>query len=61
MLKEDIRLKHVGTKTIETTRLTLKRMQLADAEMMFSNWTSDDKVTRFLRWDALRRSFTTLL
>ncbi len=45
-------MKHVGTKTIETTRLTLRRLELTDAEMMFSNWTSDDKVTRFLRWDA---------
>ncbi len=45
-------MKHIGTKTIETTRLTLRRLELTDAEMMFSNWTSDDKVTRFLRWDA---------
>ena len=45
-------MKHVGTKTIETTRLTLRRLKLTDAEMMFSNWTGDDKVTRFLRWDA---------
>lgn len=45
-------MKHVGTKTIETTRLTLRRLELSDAEMMFCNWTSDDKVTRFLRWDA---------
>jgi len=45
-------MKHVGTKTIETMRLTLRRLELADAEMMFSNWTSDDKVTCFLRWDA---------
>lgn len=46
-------MKHVETKTIETTRLTLRRLKLADAEMMFRNWTGDDKVTRFLRWDAL--------
>lgn len=45
-------LKHVGTKTIETTRLTLRRLELTDAKMMFSNWTGEDKVTRFLRWDA---------
>lgn len=30
----------------------MRRLELADAEMMFCNWTSDDKVTRFLRWDA---------
>ena len=45
-------MKHVGTRTIETARLTLRRLELADAEKMFRNWTSDDKVTRFLRWDA---------
>ena len=42
-------MKHVGTKTIETARLILRRLELTDAEMMFRNWTSDDKVTRFLR------------
>ena len=46
-------MKHIGTKTIKTTRLTLQRLKLTDAEMMFRNWTSDDKVTRFLRWNAL--------
>ena len=45
-------MKHTGTKTIETARLTLRRLELADAEMMFCNWASDDKVTQFLRWDA---------
>lgn len=45
-------MKHAGTKTIETMRLTLRRLELTDAEMMFRNWTSDDNVTRFLRWDA---------
>lgn len=50
--KGEIHLKHVGTKTIETARLVLRRLELTDAEMMFRNWTGDDKVTRFLRWDA---------
>ncbi len=45
-------MKHAGTKTIETARLTLRRLELTDAEMMFRNWTSDDHVTRFLRWNA---------
>ena len=43
---------HVGTKTIKTARLILRRLELSDAEMMFRNWTSDEEVTRFLRWDA---------
>ncbi len=45
-------MKHIGTKTIETARLTLRRLKLTDSEMMFQNWTSDEKVTQFLRWDA---------
>lgn len=45
-------MKHIGTKTIITTRLTLRRLEITDAEMMFGNWTGDDKVTHFLRWDA---------
>lgn len=45
-------MKHVGTKTIETARLTLRRLKLTDAEMMYRNWTSDEKVTHFLRWNA---------
>ena len=45
-------MKHVGTNTIETPRLVLRRLLLSDSEMMFRNWTSDENVTRFLRWDA---------
>lgn len=45
-------MNHVGTKTVETPRLTLRRLELIDAEMMFHNWASDEEVTRFLRWDA---------
>ena len=45
-------MKHTGTQDIKTKRLTLRKLELADTEMMFNNWTSDDEVTRFLRWDA---------
>ncbi|SEW46730.1 GNAT family N-acetyltransferase, partial [[Clostridium] fimetarium] len=45
-------MKHTGTQAIKTKRLTLRKLELADTEMMFNNWTSDDEVTRFLRWDA---------
>ena len=45
-------MKHAGTKTIETTRLILRKLELGDADMMFRNWASDDKVTLFLRWNA---------
>ena len=43
-------MEHKGTKTIETERLLLRQFHENDAEAMFRNWESDDKVTDFLRW-----------
>ncbi len=43
-------MKHQGTVTIETTRLTLRKFNTTDIEPAFRNWTSDNKVTEFLRW-----------
>lgn len=43
-------LTHVGTKTIETPRLILRRAREADAQPMFQNWASDPEVTKFLTW-----------
>ena len=40
----------IGTKTIETERLILRRYRVEDAEDMFQNWTSDPEVTKFLSW-----------
>jgi len=45
-------VKHAGTLTIKTERLTLRRIEIADAEMMFRNWANDDEVTRYMRWQA---------
>ena len=43
-------MQHLGTITLETPRLLLRRFTLDDAEDMFRNWASDDEVTVFLRW-----------
>ena len=43
-------LTHKGTKTIETSRLILRRAVREDAEPMFRNWASDSEVTKFLTW-----------
>lgn len=43
-------MEHKGTKTIETQRLLLRAFCLDDISAAFKNWTSDDKVTEFLRW-----------
>ncbi len=42
----------VGTKTIETERLILRKFRIEDAEEMYENWASDPEVTRFLTWPA---------
>ena len=43
-------MNHKGTKLIETNRLYLRAFESSDAEAVFKNWTSDKKVTEFLRW-----------
>ena len=40
----------VGTETIETSRLILRRFRIEDADDMYNNWASDPKVTEFLTW-----------
>lgn len=43
-------MNHLGTKTLETDRLILRRFALFDAEAMFRNWASDQEVTKYLTW-----------
>lgn len=35
---------------IETERLTLRPFKEGDAEMMYHNWTSDERVAEYCRW-----------
>lgn len=41
---------NVGTKTLESNRLLLRRFVEDDAIAVFNNWCNDEKVTEFLRW-----------
>ena len=43
-------MKHLGTSTIKTPRLVLRRFTIEDAEAMYSNWASSPEVTKFLKW-----------
>lgn len=43
-------MNHVGTNTLETERLILRRYTLEDAPSVFKNWASDDEVTKYLTW-----------
>ncbi len=47
-------MNHVGTTKIETIRLLLRKFTEQDAKAAFHNWTSDEKVTEFLRWPTHR-------
>jgi ribosomal-protein-alanine N-acetyltransferase len=43
-------MNHIGTQTITTPRLILRRFVVDDAAAMFRNWASDPRVTKFLTW-----------
>ena len=40
-------MKYCGTQEIKTNRLILRRVELADAPIMFQNWQSDPRVTKY--------------
>lgn len=42
---------HIGTQTLETERLILRKTLPGDAEPMFRNWANDPRVTKFLTWE----------
>ena len=43
-------MKHLGTVTLETERLVLRKTLDSDYEPMFRNWADDERVTRFMTW-----------
>lgn len=42
----------MGTQTIKTERLTLRRFYIEDAQAMYRNWASSREVTKYLPWPA---------
>ena len=44
-------MNHVGTKTISTERLILRRFSLDDLNMLYNNWASDSDVVKFMRME----------
>lgn len=52
-------MQHLGTALIETNRLILRKFRLDDSEATLRNWTSDDRVTEFLRWSTHQNIETT--
>ena len=45
-------MRHLGTITLETPRLLLRRFTPMDAQAMYENWAADPEVTKFLTWPA---------
>lgn len=43
-------MNHKGSINLETQRLILKKLKVEDAEEVFKNWTSDEQVSKFVRW-----------
>ena len=42
---------HLGTQSLETDRLALRRYRMSDAEDMFANWATDPEAARFWSWE----------
>lgn len=45
-------MNHIGTQTIETKRLILRKFEINDAEDMFNNWAKDPENVKYLTWNA---------
>ncbi len=43
-------MKNLGTVTLETERLILRKTKSDDAEPMFRNWANDERVTKYMTW-----------
>lgn len=43
-------IRHLGTQSIETLRIKLRRFRIDDAKDMFYNWASDPEVCKYLSW-----------
>jgi ribosomal-protein-alanine N-acetyltransferase len=53
------RMKHLGTKKLETSRLILRKFELSDAEAIYDNWANDNEVTKYLMWPTHKDSSVT--
>ena len=43
-------MNNIGTKTIETERLILRKLTKDDAESIFNNWATDERAVKYLTW-----------
>lgn len=45
-------MKHLGTRTLTTSRLILRKFHVNDAHQIFTNWKSDELTSRYVSWQA---------
>ena len=45
-------MNHLGTQTIETERLILRKYKDGEEQFIYKNWASDDEVTKYLTWQS---------
>ncbi len=46
-------MKHIGTQTIETDRLILRKFNETDYIKAFEHWLNDERVNQFMRWSLI--------
>lgn len=44
-------LNHLGTITLTTERLILRRFTIKDADNVYNNWASDSEISKYMRWE----------
>ena len=44
-------MKDVGTKILETERLTLRKFTLDDVDGMYYGWATDENTTKYVSWN----------
>lgn len=44
-------MNNLGTITLETERLILRRFKIEDARQMYNNWATDKECSKFLSWE----------
>lgn len=50
-VKKESPLHHLGTASLDSERLVLRRFRVEDAQAMFDNWCSDPLVTATVEWN----------
>ena len=42
----------IGTKILETERLILRKVTVADADIAYKSWCTSDEVSKYVMWES---------